>query len=1060
MDFKDLKNKNKDSDMQNRLIILMIVFSFMFILIIFQFYKLQVLEHDEYDAKLRQTVQKEVEIPAIRGMIYDRYGKVLATNKAMYVLKYDPQVTFKKTVERDEILLKVANILEANNDTQHSPYIDNVPISLSVPFVFTDDVQGVRRFITNYVPYNDNDHKEIIYTYTAPELIQYLREELSIDEKFSDEEVRKIIPMRLQIRQTTFQRYKKVTLAQDVNMKSLSAIQENQKDFAGIIAEVESQRYYPYGVVFGNILGYTRMITQAQYEKKAAEGYDKDDIIGQVGIESAMEPELRGAKGRKLIEVDNVGRTVFTLAIQDATVGNDVYLTIDADLQVAVYKAVEQRLAQGLIARLQGGGTLLKMTPHDFVVSMAKNNQLDFKLMSAANEETAQRKLYDKVVASYEVALKALETAEKDLPSYEKTNLTMKQHFATMIDNNQISDTELLLVFGEQGSLKLSADQMANIKRGNYNLRSLLINQLETGGLKPDQLSIMPCSGSAVVVDPNTGKTLALVGYPSYDDNEFIQNFNSYYTKLHDGVDDRALETNRALKTAKAPGSTFKMIVGIAGLEEGLVTPDSYIYDTGQFTKAGAPYPKCWIFTNTGHGHGNRNVKTALEVSCNYYFYEIAYLLGQKYGAPYGGINALTKYVSMFGLDETSGVELDETYPNVSNPTTVVYTQINSALRRLRDIKEPTKTELLTSIKENFKIGPNNYETELDEEIDDLTSNVIDRMLTAELKLALSTDMDTIYNKMLTNYNEALTPATSPLATELTEKVMQGDNSLSLKYRTKTVLLKAFNDLTQAGTRKTIQKTLQKLPQGLIEEAFKEAYETALARNENNSSMQAVCDKLREDMANMQKGKFDYNAVMTNKVINGILNVYLNNRFRSIDMEWTVADNVRTAIGQGGNAFTPIQMARYMAGLANGRTVYDLTVLSAIKDNKGDGEIIEFEPAVHNELNLKASTISAIHEGMHLAAKGGSGTAAAYFSDFPIEVAVKTGTAQEGNWENAWFVGFAPYDNPVMALVTSIYGADGLGAYNTQLAKDVFEAYFKIETSDEEKTTLENHLVN
>lgn len=1057
MNLKDL-NKKKFIALQDRLVIFMLAISCMFLLIIFQFYKLQILEHDIYDAKLRQTVQKEVEIPAIRGIIYDRYGKTLATNKAIYVLKYDPQITFKDTVERDDVLLKVAKVLEANNETSNSPYIDNVPISDTVPFVFTEDMQGVRRFITNYVPYNDNDHKEIIYTYTAPELIEYLRDELDIDPKFSDEEVRKIIPMRLQIRQTTFQKYKKVTLAQDVSMKSLAAIQENQKEFAGIIAEVESQRYYPYGDVFGNILGYTRTITESQYEQLESQGYEKDDIVGQVGIESEMEADLRGKKGRKLIEVDNVGRTVFTLATQSATAGNDVYLTIDADLQLTVYNALEKRLSEGIIARLQGNSGTLKLTGRDVIVSMAKNNQLDFKIMSMAPETTAQRKLYDKVVASYEAELQNIEIAERELPQAEKSNLTIKAHFANMLDNGLINDTELLLAFGEQGTLQLTEDQMERIKRGNYNLRSLLISQLESGGLKPDQTSIMPCSGTAIVVDPNTGQTLALVSYPSYDNNEFIQNFNSFYTKLHDGIDTRNLEINRALKTAKAPGSTFKMIVGIAGIEEEVVTADEYIYDTGQFTKAGAPYPRCWIFTNTGHGHGNKNVKGALEVSCNYYFYELAYRLGLKYGAPYGGINMLTKYVNMFGLNEKSGIELEETPPNVSNPTTVVNTQINNALKRIRDIKEPTKTELLDSIKENFVLGPTYYETELDEQIDDLTNDMITRLIETDLNIALSNDMELIYNKMLNNYNESLLGGTSQLANEMTQLVIQGDNNLSLKYRTKVVLRNVLNQLTESGTRKTILKSIQKMPQGLVEQAFKESYETMLKRYADEPNMQEVCVKLSSCLRDMRKGKFDYNGILTNKIINGILNVYLNNRFRNIEMEWTVADNVRTAIGQGDNAFTPIQMARYMAGLANGHTVYDLTILSGIKDNKETGEFIEKIPVIHEELNIKQSTIDAVHEGTHLVAKGGAGTARNYFYDFPIEVAVKTGTAQEANWENAWFVGFAPYDHPVMALVTSIYGADGLGAYNTQLARDIFEAYFKI-GEEEEKTTLGNHLV-
>ena len=90
-----------------------------------------------------------------------------------------------------------------------------------------------------------------------------------------------------------------------------------------------------------------------------------------------------------------------------------------------------------------------------------------------------------------------------------------------------------------------------------------------------------------------------------------------------------------------------------------------------------------------------------------------------------------------------------------------------------------------------------------------------------------------------------------------------------------------------------------------------------------------------------------------------------------------------------------------------------------------------------------------------------SGTASSVFADFPIDIGAKTGTAQQGQYEHSWFVGFAPYDNPEIAIVTSMYGANGLGSHNTKLARSVLEAYFDIET-DSEKTQGSNigtHLV-
>lgn len=1047
--------------LSDRLFILTCGISVMFLMVAYQFYKLQIIEHDAYDEELRATVQKEVKIPAIRGVIYDRYGKPLATNKAVYVLKYDPQVTLKAG-EMDKILLSVAELLEKNQDE----YIDNVPISKTTPFVFTEDTQSVKRFITNYVPYNDNEHKEEIYGYSASELMAYLRSTkvFDLDEKYSDEEARKIIAMRLEIRQTTYQKYKQVTIAQDVSMKSLAAIEENQANYASITSEVEAQRYYTYGKAFGNVLGYTRSITESQYEKLQSEGYEKDDIVGQVGVESQMESELRGQTGSKVIQVDNVGRTVFTLETEEATSGNDVYLTIDANLQVSTYEALEKRLSEGIIARLKGTAKTTPLTGREVLVSMAKNNQLDLKVMSAAPESQVQRQLYNKILASYQEEEARLQEVEKGLPEDEKTNLSLKQHFANMLDSEEIliTNQELLLSFGEQGSLKLSDDQMKSITNGNYNLESLLIAQLESGGLTPDQTDITPFSGTAVVTDPNTGQTLALVSYPSYDNNEFTQNFNSIYTKLHDGVDNRNIEINRALKTAKAPGSTFKMITGIAGLEEGVVTPETEIYDSGQYTKAGLPYVNCWIYTNSGHGHGSENMIGALEVSCNYYFNEVAYRLGQKFGAPYGGISVLSDYAEMFGLGTKTGIELEETAPNISNPTNSVTTQASRALNGIRSKKDESKEVLYNQIAEYLSTGfyslGNKYATDLEGQVDYVSRPYIKKSIDLELGIALSEDLSTIYNKLLDDYSEELSDGVSEPAKAIAETVMAGDTSLSLKHRTKQALLSYLKDLVQPGTRKTIQKSLSKMPAGMVENAFLEGYRAALSEYKGDASMASVCAELEKRINVLEEGSFDYESIMVDKVIDRILNVYLDDTFKNVQMEWTTALNIRTAIGQGENTFTPVQMARYNAALANGHTVYDLTIIKGIKDHKATGSYLVNEPTIFSTLNLKQSTIDTIHKGMYAVTKGTAGTAAKYFKDLPIEVATKTGTAQENGYENSWVVSFAPYDNPEISVVTSMYGTDGLGGYNYEFARDIYEIYYQLD-KETDQVTVDNQFV-
>ena len=1061
MKLKDL-NKKRFHLFSDRLFIIALIIAGMFMTITYQFYKIQIIEHDEYDKELRATTQKQVDIPAIRGIIYDRYGKPLAVNKTVYMLKVDPQVKLKNGV-LDQTLLKVARLLEANNDE----YMDVMPISSTVPFVYTENQKTCERFITNYVPYNSTEEKtEVLYKYTAEQMIAYLRSSdvFNIDESFSDEEARKIIALRLLMRQTTYQKYVQVTLAQDISLQTLVAIEENQEEFPSIFVEAESQRYYPepYSKAFGNILGYTRHITEDQYNNLKDQGYEKDDIIGQVGIESTQEAELRGKKGSKYIEVDNVGRTVNTTEIEPATPGNDIFLSIDAELQVKIYNALEKRLSDALVERLKGTNSKAEpLSGHEILVSMAKNNQLDLEEMGRKEAGSVQRELYDKITDSFIKEQKRLQEAEANLPDEEKTDLSRKQHFANMLDSEEpvISDKELLLAMGEQQTLAFTEDQMSAIRAGNYSVEGLLINLFEAGLLKPDQMDITPCSGSAVIVDPNSGQTIALVSYPSYDNNEFIQDFNGIYNKFHDDVDNRNIEINRALKTAKAPGSTFKMITATAGLEEGIINADTLIYDTGVYNNAGMPGPHCWIYDNSGHGHGALNVKQALEVSCNYFFYDVAFQLGVKYGNPYGGIDMLTKYAEKFGLGEKTGIELEEVSPNISNPTNLVNTYAAKSLNYIRNIKDTNKETLYKAITEYFDIGfytlGNSHAETIEGKIDYYSRPYIKDTLDGELAIVLSEDFSNIFDKILGDFSEEMADGVSTYAAEVTETVMSGNTDISLKTRTKKALADKLKCMVQPGTRKTITKMINKIPDGVVQNAFLDGYKMALKQYEGQADMQAVCNELAIRISALEAGKFDYQSVMVDKVIDRIVNVYLDDYLKNADINWTAAINIRTGIGQGNNTFTPVQMARYIAGLANGKTVYNLTVISGIKDNKVTGLYKSNTTEVFGNIDIKDSNLQAIYSGMHDVVSGTRGTARSYFENMTIQVAGKTGTAQANEGESSLFVGFAPYDRPEISIVTSMYGTDGLGSHNTLFARDCFEIYYKV-NEQVDKVTLNN----
>ncbi len=156
--------------------------------------------------------------------------------------------------------------------------------------------------------------------------------------------------------------------------------------------------------------------------------------------------------------------------------------------------------------------------------------------------------------------------------------------------------------------------------------------------------------------------------------------------------------------------------------------------------------------------------------------------------------------------------------------------------------------------------------------------------------------------------------------------------------------------------------------------------------------------------------------------------------------EWYPGDVLQTAIGQSDNLFTPIQLANFVATLANGGTNYEAHLLKAVKSNTEDKIIKETKPKIKNQIKIKEENLDAVLAGMLLATS--EGTASASFADFPFKTGGKTGSAQVANGSsNGIYVGYAPYDNPQIAVAIVIqHGASGGNA--SRVARDIFWQYF------------------
>ncbi len=237
--------------------------------------------------------------------------------------------------------------------------------------------------------------------------------------------------------------------------------------------------------------------------------------------------------------------------------------------------------------------------------------------------------------------------------------------FRRLLFENRIEGRDICLLLYDQQILSVADDDYEKLASGTIDAFSFMKKKIEGLEITPAQLALDPCSASAVVVQQETGKVLALVSYPGYDNNRLANQMDStYYNGL---LNDKALPLyNRATQQLTAPGSTFKPITIIAGLQEGVISFDSSVFCDGVFDKV-FPNLKCWKHT----GHGNIiNAPTALQNSCNDYLCEIAYRLGTLNGMEYAdnaALGSLQKYSELFYLDRKSGIEIAESKPHVTD---------------------------------------------------------------------------------------------------------------------------------------------------------------------------------------------------------------------------------------------------------------------------------------------------------------------------------------------------------------------------------------------------------
>lgn len=775
-------------DQNIRCFILQFIFIALFSILIHRLFVLQIVNGQKYAEDVELQITRTIREHNTRGNIYDCNGEVLAYNELVYTVTMIDDGTYASERERqlsiNSVIYCVMKKLNENNEQINNEL--KIEVGTDGNYVYTVSGRALARFKADIFGESDpDDMTPEQVNMSANDMIQFLagnskfalygtgksfysEEELQkygLPKEYTDEEVLTIVGIRYMLSLNEYKKYVPITLARNISDKTVAYIMENNQSLIGIDIGQDWERTYTGGEAFSHILGYVGKISSEEMEKYADSDrdYTPDSIVGKSGIEQYMESELQGLNGEKQIVVNNVGKVVGEENIIKETVrGKDVYLSIDKDLQIAVYHILEQNLAGIISSNLINTKKFdknhisdtsdIRIPIYDVYIALVNNSIIQLSDLYCADATELERHIAKVLEEKKGEVLNSLKeellngntdysrlseemqeyisyitgkieilnesSIDKEDDVYkrwkDKSGISVKEFLTYAIENgwiaagfidseqgyftademfvllieniekkitddnefekilfkwllfeDRIKGSDICRLLYDQQILSVADDDYEKLVSGQIDAFSFMKKKIEQLEITPAQLALDPCSASAVVVQQETGKILALVSYPGYDNNRLANQMDSaYYNRL---LNDKALPLyNRATQQLTAPGSTFKPITVIAGLQERVISPDSSVLCDGVFDKV-SPNLKCWKHT----GHGNViNAPTALQYSCNDYLCDIAYRLGTINGMEYtdnAALESLQEYSKLFYLDKKSGVEIAESQPHVTD---------------------------------------------------------------------------------------------------------------------------------------------------------------------------------------------------------------------------------------------------------------------------------------------------------------------------------------------------------------------------------------------------------
>lgn len=784
---------------KSRIFPLIMVFIVLVGVLVNRLFSLQIINGESYVKDLSSSIQKDMSVAATRGRIFDKNGVLLAYNDLAYAVRISDSGKYEDNDTKNRLLNtsidKTLTIIEEKGDS----YSNDFPIVYSNGMYeynikdnellrFLRDIYG-KRSISELSDEQRNVSagelfKQLCDRYgvavagddyindggAMAATIKLLKEQgmNPVADGFSVEHALMIVNLRRYMSANSYNRYISFTIANEVSDETVAAILENSDELTGVTVDEQYIRRYVDSIYVSQILGYTGTVSSSELET-LDDSYDSNDVVGKSGIEKSMESELAGTKGTRKVYVDTVGRITEVLDEQDSSAGNDVYLTIDINLQKKIYNALEDKIIQILLTYMRNGDTKYSYNSNgsvDTVYILAKevyfalidNNIVSIKHIASQSTDT-ERQIYSAFLSKQDSTMEWLRnelsvgdtpygkldeeqqlyiwyvyTSLKDRGVFNTANVDTddnvykdwtegngtslkellthgisknwinlnifsseqytslqesydalidyidsylredtsfyKKMYKYMVNAGNISGRQICMLLYEQGVLDMNDEnsRYASLSSGGLGAYEFMVYAITNKIITPAQLALQPCSASTVITNPQNGDILAMVSYPSYDNNKLSGTVDAkYFNSL---INDKAAPMiNRATQSFTAPGSTYKPCTTIAGMDTGTISSGTTFYCSGSFDKV-TPAPKCWRLS----GHGGEVAATAIRDSCNVYFYNVGYNLACRKDGTYNstyGTSTLQKYSDLLGLSTKAGVEIEENSPQASNTNSI-----------------------------------------------------------------------------------------------------------------------------------------------------------------------------------------------------------------------------------------------------------------------------------------------------------------------------------------------------------------------------------------------------